>query len=328
MTLGLLGIGTPGSPPLDAQAVTRPALRYYGGKFRLAPWLLSFFPPHLCYVEAFGGAASVLLQKERSYAEVYNDLDDDIWNFFRVVRDPVTRAALERVCGLTPYSRREFELAYEATDCPVERARRTAIRAGMGFGSAGASKQKTGFRVDTRRKHGTAQQIWVGFPAGLAALGERMAGVLLENGDGIGVMRQHDAPTTLHFVDPPYLPETRVLRRGQTYYRHEMAPEQHAELLDAVDGLTGMVVLCGYLSALYEARLSHWRRHTTRARISGNRGTEVRTEVVWLNPACVAALEQSPGGLFEGAGGLTGNLAESIDAAPAMPDAQRQALAA
>ncbi len=317
-----------GQREAEPDAITRPALRYYGGKFRLAPWLLSFFPPHVCYVEAFGGAASVLLQKERSYAEVYNDLDDDIWNFFRVVRDPVRRAALEQACRLTPYSRREFELAYEATDCPVERARRTAIRAGMGFGSAGVSKGTTGFRIDTRRKNGTAQQLWVGFPDGLAALGERMAGVLLENRDGIGVMRQHDAPTTLHFVDPPYLPETRVLRRGQAYYRHEMTPEQHADLLDAVDGLTGMVVLCGYPSALYEACLPHWRRHTTRARISGNRGTAVRTEVVWLNPACVAALEQSPGGLFEGVGAPMGNRMPSIDAAPTMAGAQSQALAA
>lgn len=67
----------------------RPALRYHGGKFRLAPWLLQFFPPHGCYVEPFGGAAGVLLRKPRVYAEVYNDLDGDIVNFFRVLRRPL-----------------------------------------------------------------------------------------------------------------------------------------------------------------------------------------------------------------------------------------------
>ena len=278
--------------------MTGPALRYHGGKFRLAPWVTSFFPSHECYVEPFGGAASVLLQKPRSHAEVYNDLDDDIWNFFRVLRDPALRSALEQACLLTPYSRREFELAYEPTECQVERARRTAIRAGMGFGSAGATKAVTGFRTDTKRRHSTAQHLWTALPERLALVGQRLAGVLLENKDATEVMLAHDAPTTLHFVDPPYLPETRTMRAGQTYYRHEMTPEQHGELLESLDRLTGMVVLCGYPSALYDERLPHWQRHTTKARISGNRGTSHRTEVIWLNPACADALDGCPGGLF------------------------------
>ena len=70
------------------------ALRYHGGKYRLAPWIIDFFPAHECYVEPFGGAAGVLLQKPRSYAEVYNDLDGQVVNFFRVIRDPETRQQL------------------------------------------------------------------------------------------------------------------------------------------------------------------------------------------------------------------------------------------
>ena len=108
--------------------ITRPALRYHGGKFRLAPWVIKHFPPHQCYVEPFGGAASVLLLKPRAYAEVYNDLDADIVNFFAVLRDPAARARLVDACRLTPYARQEFEQAYEPNDCAIERARRTAIR--------------------------------------------------------------------------------------------------------------------------------------------------------------------------------------------------------
>lgn len=281
-------------------AVTRPALRYHGGKFRLAPWIIGFFPPHGCYVEPFGGAAGVLLQKSRAYAEIYNDLDGDIVNFFRVLRDPALRADLIEACRLTPYARDEFEAAYEPTDDPLERARRTCIRAAMGFGSAGATKAVTGFRTDTRRKYGTAQHNWAAYPDAIGPIGERFAGVLIENRDAIAVIRDHDGHDTLHFVDPPYVHETRVMRaRGG--YRHELDDAGHLALLETLQAVDGMVILCGYPCDLYDDALTGWERHETAARISAGRGTGVRTEVVWLNPACSAALARSRGGLFEAA---------------------------
>ncbi len=279
----------------DGLAVSRPALRYLGGKFRLAPWILRFMPPHECYVEPFGGAAGVLLQKPRAYAEVYNDLDGDIVNFFRVCRDPVTREQLSQACGLTPYARAEFELAWKPTEDPVERARRTAVRAAMGFGSAGATKGTTGFRIDTRRKHGTAQNNWVDYPPTVAAVGRRFENVLIENRPAIDVMLQHDSPSTVHFVDPPYVHHTRVMR-SQGGYRHELGDEDHEDLLEVLDSLQGMVLLCGYESPLYTGRLSTWRRETVTARISSGRGTALRDEVLWMNQACQLAHERMHGG--------------------------------
>lgn len=268
--------------------VTRPALRYHGAKFRLAEWVMQFFPAHTCYVEPFGGAAGVLLQKPRAYAEVYNDLDGNVVNFFRVLRDPVQRQQLVDACVLTPYARDEFELSWEPTDEPIERARRLCIRAQMGFGSAGATKGVTGFRIDTRREYGTAQALWQLYPAAIAAAGERMTGVLIENRDAIEVMRQHDAPTTLHFVDPPYMHETRVY--GNRTYAHELSNEEHVQLLAGLLELEGFVVLSGYQSDLYSGMLAGWEKHSTSARISAGRGTGTREECVWLNPACATAL--------------------------------------
>jgi len=277
--------------------VTRPALRYHGGKFRLAEWVMQFFPAHRTYVEPFGGAAGVLLQKPRAYAEVYNDLDGDVVNFFRVLRDKAQREQLIESCALTPYARAEFELAWEPADEPVERARRLAIRAQMGFGSAGATKGKTGFRIDTSREYGTAQQLWAYYPDTIANARHRLAGVLVENRPAIETMAAHDAPETLHFVDPPYVLSTRVLQSANTgCYRHEMDDQDHAELLSALKGLQGMVVLSGYRSELYDAYLADWECHTTKARASASRGTAMREECVWLNPSCSRALHHS--GLF------------------------------
>lgn len=280
-------------------AITRPALRYHGGKSRLAPWIIKHLPPHRYYVEPFGGAASVLLAKPAAHLEVYNDLDDDISNFFRVVRDSAMRERLIEACMLTPYARAEFRRAYEHTDEPVERARRTAVRAAMGFGSAGATKGRTGFRIDSTRPRQTVVTDWALYPPVLAAIGQRLLGVMIEQRDAMQVMQSFDGPETLHYVDPPYLPETRVSQNGKlSYYRHELTAAQHAELLQGLQGLQGMVVLSGYPSTLYSQQLHGWTMYTTKARIAANRGTGIRTEALWLNPAASAALAGAAGGLF------------------------------
>lgn len=273
--------------------ITAPVIRYHGAKFRLAPWVLQHFPPHTCYVESFGGAAGVLMQKPRSYAEVYNDLDGDIVSLFRVLQNPATRSELTERLVLTPYSRAEFELSWEPSEDQVERARRTVVRAQMGFGSAGATKGVTGFRIDTKRQYGTAQSLWAEYPDSIAEVVRRLAGVLIENRPAIEVITAHDAPTTLHYVDPPYVHDTRY--RGASsgrYYRHEMDDTEHRKLLSVLLELEGMVVLSGYPSELYSELLPDWSCYSTSARISAARGTASRTECIWLNPACVDRVSQ------------------------------------
>ncbi|CBA14724.1 DNA adenine methylase [Xanthomonas albilineans] len=273
--------------------ITSPAFRYHGGKFRLSPWVQQHLPPHRTYVEPFGGAAGVLLTKPRSYAEVYNDLDGDVVNLFRVLQSPSDRDRLIEACLLTPYARSEFEIAWHATSDPVERARRLLIRAQMGFGSAGATKGTTGFRIDSQRAYGTAQQLWARFPPSLIDVAKRFTGVLIENRPAIEVMQQHDTPQTLHYVDPPYVHSTRVRAAGKAgYYKHEMSEADHQQLLDCLLSLDGMVMVSGYRTNLYDTTLAGWRRVETRARISGGRGTKIRTECMWISPSCAVSVRQ------------------------------------
>jgi len=274
--------------------ITTPVIRYHGGKFRLAPWVLQHFPAHNCYVESFGGAAGVLMQKSRSYAEVYNDMDGDIVNLFRVFQAEQSRTALAELLVLTPYSREEFELAWEPTDNQIERARRTIIRAQMGFGSAGATKGITGFRIDTKRKYGTAQSLWTKYPEQIAVIGQRLAGVLIENRPAIDVIKAHDDIGTLHYVDPPYMHGTRYKNAvSGRYYRYEMTDADHRELIYTLLEAKGMVALSGYDSEIYRELLTGWSMNSTSARISAGRGTSSRQECLWLNPACMNALHRS-----------------------------------
>ncbi len=266
-------------------SITSPVIRYHGAKFRLAHWVISHFPAHTCYVESFGGAAGVLMQKPRSYAEVYNDLDNDIVNLFRVLQGEESREKLFELLILTPYARTEFELAWTETVDQIERARRTIIRAQMGFGSAGATKGHTGFRIDTKRAYGTAQSLWATYPEQVATVGQRLQGVLIENRPAIKIMKQHDAPTTLHYVDPPYVHETRYSGAASgRCYKHEMTNDQHIELLNILLELEGAVVLSGYSTDLYGDMLKGWECTGISARISASRGTELRQECLWMNP--------------------------------------------
>lgn len=269
--------------------ITRPALRYLGGKFRMAPAIIELLPAHRTYVEPYGGAMSVLLRKPKSYAEVYNDLDGEVVNLFRVLRDEALAAELCRLVKLTPFAREEFEAAYDLTPDPVERARRLIVRSFLGHGSNATNiNRTTGFRVNSSRSGTTPSGDWASYPKALAAVGMRIreGGVAIENRPALEVMAQHDGESTLHFLDPPYPHSTRSGKRigGPIYtaYVHEMTDEDHLELLTAIHGLEGMVVICGYHCPMYDDALSGWRMVEMKAQADGGRE---RTEVLWFNEA-------------------------------------------
>lgn len=269
----------------------RPLLRWHGGKWLLAPWIIGHFPRHRIYVEPFGGAASVLLRKAPAYAEVYNDLDADLVNLFRVLRGP-DADRLRKHLALTPFARAEFIAAYEPSDDPVEQARRLIIRSLMGFGNTGALGRSTGFRADSNKSGTTPAHDWANYPALLPDIVSRLAGVVIESRDAVSVMRAHDRAETLHYVDPPYVHETRS--GGNPYcakhkYRHELTDADHVALLEALRALKGMVVLSGYPSPLYDQHLDGWLR-VERAALAD--GARERIEVLWINQACASALER------------------------------------
>lgn len=281
---------------------TRPALRYFGGKWLLAPWIIAHLPRHHVYVEPFGGAASVLMRKPRSYAEVYNELDAEVSGLFALLRDPASSARLIELLELTAFSREDYDLAWTVADDPLERARRLVVRSFMGHGANSATaRAKSGFRADANNAGTSPARDWVNFPEALALVAARLRGVVIESRPAQEIIARFDKPKTLFYVDPPYVWETRTKPNSVTGepwhgYRHEMDNAAHEELLRQLLALEGMVVLSGYRCELYDDLLGGWERIDREARADAQ---GLRMERLWLNPAASAAAPMRSGpGLF------------------------------
>lgn len=261
--------------------IQRPAWRHFGGKWRLAPFVLAHLPAHDHYVEPFAGAASVLLRKERSTHETINDLDGEIVNFFRVLRE--REIELMRAIGLTPYARAEFVNAFEVSEDPVERARRFYVRAQMSFGGVRSSgHQSAGWKfnrsLESKRScHAREFADIAHFPA----IAARLRGVQIESRDAFDVIRACDAPGTLFYLDPPYHPATRD-RRWRKAYSHELDAGRWTDLLGLLGGLQGMALLSCYPHAETANSLeaAGWQCVQKDARTSG---AGARVECLWMN---------------------------------------------
>ncbi len=254
---------------------TRPVLRYHGGKWRIAPWVISFFPPHETYVEPFGGGGSVLLRKPESRNEVYNDLDEELCNLFRMLRSRGNQ--LVKLLKLTPFSRTEFERCFQPGGSNLERARKAMFRSICGFGTAGYFRQ-TGFSTSIKNRNCRSHE-WANYPDALAKVVERLKCVVIENRPAIDVMQRNDSETTLHYVDPPYVATTRSSPKD---YRYEMDDAQHIELAECLHSLKGTVVLSGYPSPLYSRLFKSLKTHD---RMTTTQTNERRVERIWIKAA-------------------------------------------
>ncbi len=266
----------------------RPVLKYPGSKWRLAEWIISIMPPHKSYVEPFFGSGAVFFNKPPSRIETINDLDGEIVNLFRVVREQPEE--LERAVALTPYSREEYKRAWErrkagnVTD-PVELARLTLVRYWQAVGARNI--YRSGWRRDVAgRKAAYDLRRWVHLPEWISGAVERLKETQIEQVPAVELIRRFAHPEVLIYADPPYVLSTRTQRQ----YNVEMAEDaQHIELLEALLAHPGPVMLSGYDNDLYNEMLPGWTRlcHKARSECGG-----ARTECLWVNYPVQMRLEE------------------------------------
>lgn len=262
------------------------AFGWYGGKYSHLDWLLPLLPVqgvhHYC--EPFGGSAAVLLNRPPAPVETYNDIDGEVVNFFRVLREKPRE--LYEALRLTPFSREEFALACatESDDdiSDVERARRFFIRARQSrFALAQtASLGRWAHCIHTSR-NGMAGSVsrWLNSIEGLVDVIERLRRVQIENRPAIDVLQLYDSPKTLFYLDPPYPHEARGDAKA---YAYEMSEDDHRQLARVVRSLRAKVAISGYRCPLMDELYGDWRRHDAPAKMAHTAKRE-RQECLWTN---------------------------------------------
>lgn len=269
---------------------------WYGGKFSHLDWLLPLLPTCHHYCEPFAGSGAVLLNRESSPVETYNDIDGDVVNFFRVLRD--RHEELIRAIALTPFSREEYHVAiYGNTHgiSDVERARRFYIKARQtrtGLAQTASLGRWANCKDTSRAGMSGVVSRWLGGVEALGEIAQRLIRVQIENRPAVDVIRIYDSPKTLFYCDPPYLHATRGDAKA---YGFEMDEGQHKEFAEAVNECKGMVAVSGYDHPLMDELFKPgcWFK-TVGANKTIHSTKGIRQEVLWTNYA-----PQKQKGLFE-----------------------------
>lgn len=256
---------------------------WYGGKFNHLDWLLPLLPACHHYCEPFGGSAAVLLNRDPAPVETYNDIDGDVVNFFRVLRDHYEELA--RAIALTPFSREEFYLAIygdEHNISDLERARRFFVRARQartGLAQTATLGRWANCKQTSRAGMSGVVSRWLGSIEGLADIAERLLRVQIENRPAIDVLQLYDDPDTLFYCDPPYV---HASRGDNNAYSFEMDEQAHRDLARVLRQCRGKVAISGYRCELMDELYRDWRRYDAPLK-QCHSVKQIRQESVWMN---------------------------------------------
>lgn len=258
---------------MDRPTVKPPLLSWYGGKTGMAEWIVSLMPPHTAYLEPYAGSLAVLARKPRSESETVNDFHGEIVNLYRVCRDNGHELAAR--LDLTPYARAEW-VDSEPCDDPVERARRYVVRVEQMFAGDQVAGTWTIERSGNRR-----MGAWLNVGERVAALGQRLDGVFIENSDALALIpKWTDNPDALIYLDPPY---TMDVRSG-AIYAVDVDDAHHERMADAVRDAKACVMVSGYDNPAYRSLFDGWTKHYRKTVVGGRGGPRSeRVEVIWTN---------------------------------------------
>lgn len=263
----------------------RPLVKYHGGKYHQCEFIVKHFVDHEIYLEPFGGAASVLLNKQKSNIEIYNDLDNKIFNLINTVKNDCVNfiSAIKKVKynkesyiqQRTIYRSPEFDNLPDFDRAVITYIVRRMSRGGLA-GTFSWSK-----RVAADGTGAEEKAYWTMLDQ-IPIISQRLSNVLCFNKYAISIIQEYDSEKTLIYLDPPYPKQTRVF---QNAYLKEMTDDQHIELATAVKTAKSKIIISSYPSPLYEQLFSGWRTesHLIPNHSSHERVKDLKQEQLWFN---------------------------------------------
>ena len=269
-------------------------LPYFGGKNYLAKKIISFFPSHNSYVEVFGGGGSVLIQKDPyvSKLEVYNDINSDVVNFFRLLRDKEKLKELIYKIENTPFSREEF---YNFRDTwkdqknEIEKIYRWFIVAKLAFGGHWQRREKPAFGYGLLDRKRVRKLINV--PNNIQKVANRFRLVQIENLFWEKIIDIYDSENTLFYLDPPYVKSLRV----SGGYDFDFNIMDSIKLIDRILNVKGKVIISGYKHRVHDRlEKNNWRRIDFDVPLisSGNTKKKRVIDSIWISPNCQTKLSK------------------------------------
>lgn len=258
-------------------------LKYPGSKWNIANQIINLVPEHHSYVEPYFGSGAVLFNKPISAIETVNDLDYDVVNLFRCIREDSEKLA--RLVAATPYSRSEYDDTYRidtfeimVSNNPYHKALRFLIRCWQGYGYR-TNGYKVGWKNDVQgREKSYALLNWYHLPERILEVAERLRQVQIENRPALEVIKRFNYKNVFMYIDPPYVLKSRV--GGQKQYKHEMADADHEELLKELLQNKAKIMISGYESDMYNEYLKDWNKVYFKSCAECGKP---RNEVVWMN---------------------------------------------
>jgi DNA adenine methylase len=254
---------------------THSPLRWFGGKYYLSNTIISLIPEnHQTYVEPFGGGAHVLARKLPSAKEVYNDIDTDVVNFLKVMKEDKERL-IESLITI-PTSRYLLE-KWRSEPLPEDRFERAVrwfylLRQRI---TPTNNNLKSGWRAGKYKNSALDYQNAV---MRIHDFAERMKNVQIENRDFREIIKMYDSPDTVFFVDPPYV-------EREHHYKGNFTKEDHIELAQLLKGIQGKAIVTYYTHPLIEELYRGWIRYEEDSFVAAVGAVERRreTEIIFCN---------------------------------------------
>lgn len=258
------------------------AINYFGGKFTWVDYLYSYFPDHIHFIDVFCGSMAVTLNKPYSEIDTANDINSEVVNFFRVLRESPDE--LLRQLKMTPVSREEYNNCWysDSVNDPLEKARRFYVRARQSFFGLGIQRKNKGWhmvKTISRSNFGETVSKWHNGIEKLIPVIDKLTHIQIENDGFRNLIPKMDFPGAFFYCDPPYPLEARASKND---YCFDFEDQDHRDLAKILHGINGKAMISSYNCRLMQELYSDWYFVKFPKKKNNIRSGDVE-ECIWMN---------------------------------------------